>query len=333
MENWIKLYEKLIDWEWFDKPNTAHFFVYCLLKANKFDRQWRGITIKRGSFVSSLSKMSSESGLTVREIRTSLSRLKSTNELTSETTNEYTYITICNYDNYQATKNNNDKQIDKQATSNRQTNDKKATNERQQIENNKKIENNKNIEKKINPTCVCAREEVATDAGQAKEGQGDNENDIYGMLQQVFNAFYLSVKNTAYCPDWTWHTTKFSNIKDSVREKMTEEGLNWDKDNAGRWFGDFLKRAWDNCDDWGREHFDVAFVNSQFNTLYTSTKSAKSSTKKNPAPEGVTLGYDEWMRPDGTRTYGNGSVTVPLTAAPRPSSQFCWSSYSNSWIM
>ena len=51
MENngWIKEYNKKLDWEWFRNPNVAHFFDYCLLKMNKKDIKWRGITIKKGN--------------------------------------------------------------------------------------------------------------------------------------------------------------------------------------------------------------------------------------------------------------------------------------------
>lgn len=114
---------------------------------------------------------------------------------------------------------------------------------------------------------------------------------------------------------------------------MAEEGANWDKDTAGRWFGDFLKRAWDNCDGWGREHFGVAFVNSQFNALYTSAKSAKHSAKRIPVPEGIRLGPGEYINGDGARTYGSGKDIVPNDAPPRPSERCCWSSSCNSWIM
>ena len=55
--------------------------------------------------------------------------------------------------------------------------------------------------------------------------------------------------------------------------------------------------------------------------------------RQTPPQSGVRLGYDEWMRPDGTRTYGTGTDTVPADAPPRPNSQCCWSSSHHSWIM
>ena len=44
-------------------------------------------------------------GLSVQNVRTSLNKLKSTHEITSKTTNKYTYITINNFNDYQETTN------------------------------------------------------------------------------------------------------------------------------------------------------------------------------------------------------------------------------------
>jgi hypothetical protein len=45
------------------------------------------------------------------------------------------------------------------------------------------------------------------------------------------------------------------------------------------------------------------------------------------------LGAGEWMRPDGTRTYGSGSTTVPDDAPPRPSEAWWWNDGLNQWNM
>lgn len=59
-------------------------------------------------------------GLTTRQIRTALSKLISTNEVTKKSTSKFTIYTINNYADYQAC----DKQNDKRATNERQTSDK-----------------------------------------------------------------------------------------------------------------------------------------------------------------------------------------------------------------
>lgn len=90
-----------------------------LLKANWKDGNFKGTTVPRGSFVSSIGKLSGETWLTEREIRTAISHLKKTGEVTSKTTNKFTVFTVVKYDLYQT----NDRQNDRQETGNRQPND------------------------------------------------------------------------------------------------------------------------------------------------------------------------------------------------------------------
>lgn len=90
-----------------------------LLKANWKDGRFQGTTVPRGSFVSSLQNLSSETGLTIREIRTAISHLKTTGEVTSEGHNKYSVFTVVNYDLYQSS----DTQTDTQATWERHSND------------------------------------------------------------------------------------------------------------------------------------------------------------------------------------------------------------------
>ena len=121
--NYIKLSRGLLDWEWYTDINTTRLFIHMLLKANWKDGNFKGTTIPRGSFVSSIGKLSGETGLTDREIRTAISHLKKTGEVTSKTTNKFSVFTVVKYDLYQTT----DKQNDKQPTDKRQTNDKLTT--------------------------------------------------------------------------------------------------------------------------------------------------------------------------------------------------------------
>ncbi len=55
----------------------------------------------RGSFVTSIKQLSIELGLTNDEIRTALKHLIKTGEVTKQTTNKYTVITVSNYHLYQ----------------------------------------------------------------------------------------------------------------------------------------------------------------------------------------------------------------------------------------
>ena len=167
---WVKLHRSILDWEWWDEPNTTRLFIYCILKANPADRQWHGQTIERGSFVTSLNTLAKDTGLTVQQTRTALNRLISTNNLTSKSTNKITKITVYNYERYQ------ELQQTKQHTNQQalqQTNNKPITNEQQTDNNNEEYKNKRN-NISLSPY-NCAREIVKSENGEIEPEEGHND--------------------------------------------------------------------------------------------------------------------------------------------------------------
>lgn len=101
--NWIKLYRKICDWQWYQDAKMVHLFVHLMLKAS----------IMKGSDLSdswqlctSLRILSKETGLSLQNIRTCIGKLQRTGEITFRTlpTHQQSIITICNSDSYQASK-------------------------------------------------------------------------------------------------------------------------------------------------------------------------------------------------------------------------------------
>lgn len=88
----------------------------------------------RGSLITSRTSLAEQTGLSVREVRTCLKRLKETNEVTITTTKQYTIITINSYDSYQSEEipqdQEKDPKIDPQATHERPTEDPVPTHKR-----------------------------------------------------------------------------------------------------------------------------------------------------------------------------------------------------------
>ena len=117
--DYIKINRSLLEWGWYKDKNTSRLFIHMLLKANWKDGFFLGIEIKRGSFVSSLAKLSEETNLSVREIRTAIKHLELTGEVTSKKYNKFSVFIVNNYCSYQSS----DTQSDKQVTSNRQASD------------------------------------------------------------------------------------------------------------------------------------------------------------------------------------------------------------------
>lgn len=99
---YIKLFRKLLDWEWLSQPETFQLFVVLLLKSNHQDSAYQGFSVPRGSCVIGRKALAKELGVSEQSIRTSLLRLKSTNELTIKSTNKFSIVTITNYNTYQS---------------------------------------------------------------------------------------------------------------------------------------------------------------------------------------------------------------------------------------
>lgn len=128
MASWIKIFRELLQWEWFQKAEMVQLFIYLLLKANCVDKQWQGITIKRGQLATSNATMRQDLRLSEQQIRTCIKRLISTGEITYKSTNRYVVITICNYDKYQEIGNSINEQNNEQ-TNNQSTDEQRAINE------------------------------------------------------------------------------------------------------------------------------------------------------------------------------------------------------------
>lgn len=146
---YIKLSEKILDWEWFTDGNMLKVWIYLLVNAQQFeDGRHRGIEIKTGQVITGRKEISRETGLSEQQVRTCLNRLKSTNEITIESTNQYSLITILKYDIYQSGDVYGNQQ-NNQDPNQRITNEQPTDN--QQITTSKILRNEdiKNIKKEI----------------------------------------------------------------------------------------------------------------------------------------------------------------------------------------
>ena len=96
-DSFIKLYRNITNWGWYTNVNIARLFIHWIIKANYVEKEWQGIKISAGSFVTSYSKLAQKLDLTVDKIRTAISHLISTHEITHKKTRQYSIITKTNY--------------------------------------------------------------------------------------------------------------------------------------------------------------------------------------------------------------------------------------------
>lgn len=137
MQGWIKLHRQFTEWEWYRKGDVARLFIHLLLTANHEDKKWQGITVRRGQIVVGRKELALETGLTEQTIRTCILKLKSTNEITTKSTNKYTIVTIVKYEQYQ-----HDERKSTSKTTSESTNEQPTTNQQLTTNNNGNNVNN-----------------------------------------------------------------------------------------------------------------------------------------------------------------------------------------------
>lgn len=171
---YIKLYRRILNWEWYSDPCTRGLFEHCLLKANWKDGEWRGYKYKRGQFITSLPTLSEELGFSVQNIRTALKRLKSTGEITDWHDNKIRIITVVNYDKYQGgnSQPNSPLTVNQQATNRQLTADIR----------NKEYKNYKK-EKKKEPAALSSSENE------------DEGIDLWNMSEEEYAEMQRRVEN------------------------------------------------------------------------------------------------------------------------------------------
>lgn len=131
----ITLNRALLDWRWYSDIKTTRVFVHLILTANYEDHGFREITVKRGQRIFTYSGLEREINLSVSEIRTALEHLKVSGDVTIESNNMYSIITIVSYEKFVGTTNEN------------MSNSNEIANKQQQWKKKKKIKKDKNDNK------------------------------------------------------------------------------------------------------------------------------------------------------------------------------------------
>ncbi len=216
---WIKLHRKLVQWEWYDDVNVRLLFFHCLLKSNYEDKNWKGQLIKRGSFITSIKNLSKEIGISEMKIRSAIKKLILTNEITIQTTNLNTMITVVCYDLYQS----DNKQTNKPITNKQQTDNKRITTTKE-VKNirSKEVKNNTIVANSVieyfNGVCVNLPKVIkATDkrkmlvTNRMKEYSKDDLKKVIDLTAE--SLFLNGDNNRGWTADFDWLMQKQNFIK------------------------------------------------------------------------------------------------------------------------
>lgn len=138
--NWIKLNRKILKWEWYSDNSTRSVFLHALLKANYEPSRYKGHELAIGDVVFGRKKWAEELGLSERQVRTAISHLKETGEIsTIKVTNKFTVLRIENWEFYQSKED----EATNNMTNERPTTDQQPTNNRPRTKKEKKEKNEK----------------------------------------------------------------------------------------------------------------------------------------------------------------------------------------------
>lgn len=99
LENgFIMLQRSITNWQWYDEPNTMRIFLHLLLTANYTDRSWHGVPVLRGQRICTYGVLAGELGMSIQQVRTALSHLECSGEVSRQTLARASLITVNNYD-------------------------------------------------------------------------------------------------------------------------------------------------------------------------------------------------------------------------------------------
>lgn len=96
----MKKLRELLDWEWYGDTNVVRLYLHLLLKAKQESCVWQGIHIPKGGVLTSLPMLSSETGMTVKQVRRALKILIEGTKVGTMRAGKMTIITVCEYDSY-----------------------------------------------------------------------------------------------------------------------------------------------------------------------------------------------------------------------------------------
>ena len=128
MEGYIQLHRQLLESKVFANPITLKIWVWLLLKAAWKDRfvnlqigkGFTTVSIKRGQLIFGRNKASDVLDIDANNVYRQLQAMQADNMILIEPNNQYSIITICNYDSYQELKGENEQQVNNQRTADEQ---------------------------------------------------------------------------------------------------------------------------------------------------------------------------------------------------------------------
>ena len=209
-KGFVKIGRDIVDWQWYKEPLTTLLYLHLIITTNWHDTNFKGVSLRRGERVISYANLATETGLSVRNIRTALSHLISTGEVTKRQQGKYTVISVSNYDSFQSIVKVSDSNLDNNPD-NESTTDKEYKEYKEREEDEEERRNTSSSISEVTElySQICK-------SLPAPDITGDTETNIrrainfYGMdkirtaFRTVENTPFLSGKVKDWCADINW---------------------------------------------------------------------------------------------------------------------------------
>ena len=124
---YIKVFRKILNWEWYGDTNTFRVFMHILLRANYEPSRYMGVEVPAGACVFGRRAWAEELGMSERQVRTAIEHLKSTNEITIKSTNKFSVITLVKWEFWQIEEGKATSRTTSKKANERPTNDQQPT--------------------------------------------------------------------------------------------------------------------------------------------------------------------------------------------------------------
>lgn len=94
----VMISRSFTSWVWYGDITMRSLFLDMIMRASFEDNVWRGVVVKRGQFVSSISQLARDNQVSEKKIRTCIARLEKCGELVRRRASSHTLFTLVNYD-------------------------------------------------------------------------------------------------------------------------------------------------------------------------------------------------------------------------------------------
>lgn len=256
--SFIKLDRNILRWRWYKDANVFRIFIYLLITAAYKDTEINGITLRRGQCLTTYKELATINSLSLKAVRTAISKLIDTGEISLKRLSKGVIITITSFEFYQGHYNlaffvdmrNEGNHFDEKGQSKEESKQRRNIMNSYYYCNNKNIYNNSTIAPASARARACAREAeevvalyntICIGFSRINSLSDRREQDIKERLEKYsldqFKEMFLKAESSSYLKgknarkwkatfDWLIEDENFAKVLDGNYDDPPEDTRN-----------------------------------------------------------------------------------------------------------